>query len=82
MCNLETEGTKFGCGHYKVTRKLKKIDCYNQYCIHSVYHPRNCPDCHCERYFGPDARETITHRTADYCVSCQYWFKDGACQRR
>jgi hypothetical protein len=30
-------------------RKLKKIDCFNQYCIHSVQHPRNCPNCHCDR---------------------------------
>ncbi|OAX42261.1 hypothetical protein K503DRAFT_710915 [Rhizopogon vinicolor AM-OR11-026] len=81
MCNLETEGTKYGCGHYKVTRKIRKLDCHSQYCIHSMYHPHNCPDCHCEQYFGPDARETITLRTPKYCASCEYWFQQGAQQR-
>ncbi|KAH7913153.1 hypothetical protein BJ138DRAFT_1134265 [Hygrophoropsis aurantiaca] len=77
MCNLETEGTKHGCG----TRKLRKIDCGSMYCIHSSHHSRNCMDCHCERYFGPDAKEIITFTTTEYCPSCQYWFKGGA-QRR
>ncbi|THH18755.1 hypothetical protein EW146_g2294 [Bondarzewia mesenterica] len=35
MCNLETEGTKYGCGHYVITKKLRKIDCNNRYCIWS-----------------------------------------------
>ncbi|KAF9244908.1 hypothetical protein BU15DRAFT_85753 [Melanogaster broomeanus] len=78
MCNLETEGTKYGCG----TRKVKKIDCGSPYCVHSARHPRNCADCHCELYLGPDAKETITFTTPDYCASCQYWFKGGAQHRR
>ncbi|KAF8844690.1 hypothetical protein BDN67DRAFT_671923 [Paxillus ammoniavirescens] len=82
MCNLETEGTKYGCGHYKPTRKVKQIDCGSPYCVHSVHHPRSCMDCHCERYLGPDLKETITYRTAEYCASCQYWFKGGAQHRR
>ncbi|EGN99769.1 hypothetical protein SERLA73DRAFT_179966 [Serpula lacrymans var. lacrymans S7.3] len=82
MCNLETEGTKYGCGHYKVTKKVRKLDCMSPYCIHSSRHPSYCPDCHCDRFFGPDAKETITLTTKEYCTSCQYWFKGGAQQRR
>ncbi|KAG9316354.1 hypothetical protein JVU11DRAFT_2387 [Chiua virens] len=82
MCNLETEGTKYGCGHYIATRKVRKIDCGSPYCVHSNRHPRNCSDSHCERYLGPDSKETITLTTPEYCPSCKYWFKDGAQHRR
>jgi len=86
MCNLETEGTKYGCGHYKVTKKVAKIDCKNQWCTHSVYHLPNCANCEegrCERFFGPDAKETITLEVPDYCNHCQYWFKGpGSIPRR
>ncbi|KAI6026258.1 hypothetical protein PISMIDRAFT_674380 [Pisolithus microcarpus 441] len=80
MCNLETEGTKYGCGHYQVTRKVRKIDCNSPYCTHSIRHSPNCLDCHCERYLGPDLKETITFTTTNYCASCQYWFKGPGAQ--
>ena len=27
------------------------------------------------KYFDPDASETITERTLDYCRECEYWYK-------
>ncbi|KDQ53482.1 hypothetical protein JAAARDRAFT_425687 [Jaapia argillacea MUCL 33604] len=82
MCNLETEGTKYGCGHYVVTRKVRKIDCRSQYCINSVKHSNPCPGCQCERYFGPDAKETVTAVSKEYCDQCHYWYRGAGAQRR
>ncbi|KAF9793057.1 hypothetical protein BJ322DRAFT_98965 [Thelephora terrestris] len=73
MCNLETEGTKFGCGHYQITRQLRKIDCGNRYCRHSIKHPQICPGCACQIFLGPDKSETITsidHGHCNQCVPC------------
>ncbi|KZT26736.1 hypothetical protein NEOLEDRAFT_1062416, partial [Neolentinus lepideus HHB14362 ss-1] len=75
-----SEGTKYGCGHYVVTRKVRKLDCGNQYCIHSIRHPNPCPNCQCDRYYGPDAKETVTKTTTDYCSECHYWYR-GAGKR-
>ncbi|KIM69219.1 hypothetical protein SCLCIDRAFT_104098, partial [Scleroderma citrinum Foug A] len=77
---LSSEGTKYGCGHYRVTRKVRKIDCNSPYCTHSVRHPPSCLDCHCERYLGPDRKETITLTTPDYCSFCQYWHQGPGAQ--
>ncbi|KAF8658250.1 hypothetical protein AX16_002026 [Volvariella volvacea WC 439] len=75
MCNLDTEGTKHGCGHYIITKKLVKIDCNDPFCIHSSAHPDPCPHCpSCNRYLGPDRTETVTRTTKDYCTTCQYWY--------
>ncbi|KJA19913.1 hypothetical protein HYPSUDRAFT_204167 [Hypholoma sublateritium FD-334 SS-4] len=76
MCRLHTEGTQHGCGHYIITKKLRKDDCDSRFCIFSARHPRaDCPSCpHCTRYLGPDASETITLRTAAFCRECEYWF--------
>ncbi|EIW83208.1 hypothetical protein CONPUDRAFT_152244 [Coniophora puteana RWD-64-598 SS2] len=78
MCYLETEGTKHGCGHYVISKKLMKHDCGNRYCRNSAAHPPNCPDCQCDLYYGPDRKETITRTVTDYCAHCAYWFKGGA----
>ncbi|KAI0930317.1 hypothetical protein AcV5_007067 [Taiwanofungus camphoratus] len=52
MCNLITEGTKYGCGHYIIERKTGKIDCNNPYCTFSVRHRNPCVNCTCERVRG------------------------------
>ncbi|KDR75889.1 hypothetical protein GALMADRAFT_512444 [Galerina marginata CBS 339.88] len=83
MCRLHTEGTQHGCGHYIITRKVAKEDCRSKYCINSDRHPDNCPSCpNCKRYFEPDATETITKKTPDYCPECEYWFKGAGARRR
>ncbi|TFL04518.1 hypothetical protein BDV98DRAFT_319951 [Pterulicium gracile] len=78
MCNLDTEGTKFGCGHYVTTRKVNKRDCRDRYCTHSSRHTQPCDCSHCERYLGPDCSETITHTTTDLCKNCVGYYGTGA----
>ncbi|PPQ98632.1 hypothetical protein CVT24_003965 [Panaeolus cyanescens] len=76
MCRLHTEGTKHGCGHYIITRKLLQEDCMNRFCIFSQAHQSDCPHCpQCRRYYDPDASEKITLKTSDFCRECEYWFK-------
>ncbi|KAH8119418.1 hypothetical protein DFH11DRAFT_1564915 [Phellopilus nigrolimitatus] len=76
MCNYITEGTKFGCGHYIITRKVSKIDCGSKRCVHSALHKRPCPDCCCEKFMGPDREERVTLTVPDkYCDHCAYWYQ-------
>ncbi|GLB37049.1 hypothetical protein LshimejAT787_0401000 [Lyophyllum shimeji] len=76
MCQLSTEGTHYGCGHYVVTRTVAKRDCGTKYCMNSRLHMENCPHCpHCLRYYGPDYEQKITLETKTYCSDCEYWFK-------
>ncbi|KAF4563300.1 hypothetical protein EYR40_006982 [Pleurotus pulmonarius] len=84
MCNYETEGTKYGCGHYKVTRKLTKRDCGNRYCKFSSRHAKPCPHCPtCEQYLGPDFKENVVEVRQEYCTTCHYWYEgEGARPRR
>ncbi|KAH9978758.1 hypothetical protein BGW80DRAFT_1280760 [Lactifluus volemus] len=82
MCNLETEGTKHGCGHYVITKKLRKIDCGNRYCVWSIDHPKLCHPCYCDKFFGPDAKETVTASTPEYCSDCDYWYRGPGKQQR
>lgn len=80
MCNLETEGMQYSCGHYVITRKLRKIDCCSPYCTWSVRHPEDCPNCDThEKYLGPDAKETILGNVNEFCDQCRpYWYaKNG-----
>jgi len=40
------EGTQHGCGHYIVTKKLRKEDCDYQFCMNSESHPSGrCNGC-------------------------------------
>ncbi|CAL1707540.1 unnamed protein product [Somion occarium] len=78
MCNLHTEGTKYGCGHYVITRKVSKIDCNNPYCALSRAHRNPCHGCMHDHYYGPDASETITARTSEFCDECHAYWKVGA----
>ncbi|KAF9566760.1 hypothetical protein CPC08DRAFT_82584 [Agrocybe pediades] len=79
-----SEGTMYGCGHYIITRKVAKEDCQNRWCVNSVKHPQNgcgaCPNC--KRYYDPDASETITGRSTEYCHECEYWFKGHGARHR
>ncbi|THH18469.1 hypothetical protein EUX98_g8951 [Antrodiella citrinella] len=76
MCNLETEGTKYACGHYAITRKLRKIDCNLDTCIHSRRHHMPCYNCdYHEKFLGPDAKETVTAYSKDFCDQCSVWYK-------
>ncbi|KAA1472898.1 hypothetical protein DENSPDRAFT_839276 [Dentipellis sp. KUC8613] len=70
----------YGCGHYVVTKKLRKVDCGNRYCYYSSKHPDHCPNCYCDKFLGPDVSENITMRTPDYCNDCHYWYR-GAGKR-
>lgn len=72
MCQLHTEGTQYGCGHYVIVRpphsrqttahaqqtnKYDKRDCASRYCIFSAAHPPNCPSCpSCKRVSFPLSR--------------------------
>ncbi|KAI9459084.1 hypothetical protein F5148DRAFT_1276825 [Russula earlei] len=96
MCNLETYVTfpsmpltpslltflsLYGCG----TKKLRKIDCNNRYCVWSIAHPQPvslCQPCYCDKFFGPDAKETVTASTPEYCSDCHYWYRGPGQQRR
>ncbi|KAH9061259.1 hypothetical protein EDB87DRAFT_1560406, partial [Lactarius vividus] len=80
-----SEGTKYGCGHYVITKKLRKIDCGNRYCVWSIAHPQPasaCQPCYCEKFFGPDAKETVTASTPEYCSDCHYWYRGAGQQQR
>ncbi|KLO14298.1 hypothetical protein SCHPADRAFT_889422 [Schizopora paradoxa] len=71
-----SEGTKFGCGHYLITRKVKKIDCMSRTCTHSSRHIVPCRDCNCEKFVGPDREERITKTLPeDYCDHCEKWYR-------
>ncbi|KAI0049836.1 hypothetical protein FA95DRAFT_1488342 [Auriscalpium vulgare] len=90
MCNLETyvppsplsrprspphsEGTKCGCGHYVITKEVRKIDCNSRQCSWSNAHPQRCEPCYCEKFIGPDRLETVTAYTEEYCGDCHYWY--------
>ncbi|KAH9940507.1 uncharacterized protein BXZ73DRAFT_98934 [Epithele typhae] len=74
MCNLDTEGAKYDCGHYIITRKLRKIDCESPYCYNSRRHPNPCPGCSCDRYFGPDASEKVIAVYRGYCPECAPYY--------
>ncbi|KAF9460700.1 hypothetical protein BDZ94DRAFT_878651 [Collybia nuda] len=84
MCQLDTEGTHYACGHYVITRKLEKHDCNNKYCTQSKLHPPDCRSCpNCARYVGPDLKETTTCESRSWCPQCDYWYNGpGAKQRR
>ncbi|KAJ4002053.1 hypothetical protein F5050DRAFT_1719408, partial [Lentinula boryana] len=75
MCNLETEGIKYGCGHYVAMKTVNKIDCMRSTCTKSVRHPPYCHSSECSLYYGPARSETITQRTTEFCEHCDYWFK-------
>ncbi|KAI9463652.1 hypothetical protein BJY52DRAFT_1115651, partial [Lactarius psammicola] len=80
-----SEGTKYGCGHYVITKKLRKIDCGNRYCVWSIAHPQPasvCQPCYCDKFFGPDAKETVTANTHEYCSDCHYWYRGAGQQQR
>ncbi|KIM40126.1 hypothetical protein M413DRAFT_73871, partial [Hebeloma cylindrosporum] len=70
-----SEGTHHGCGHYIITRKVAREDCRTKYCMNSDLHMQNCPHCpNCKRYFDPDASETVTLKTPEWCPECTYWY--------
>ena len=50
-----SEGTLHSCGHYIITKKLRKDDCNSKFCIFSARHPpTDCPSCpHCTRVCLP-----------------------------
>ncbi|KAI0081212.1 hypothetical protein K474DRAFT_1703958 [Panus rudis PR-1116 ss-1] len=74
MCNLETEGTKYGCGHYVITKKVAKHDCGSPYCTHSAAHNPHCRNCTHDHFLGPDKSEKITFSTSEFCNICdEYW---------
>lgn len=78
MCNLITDGYKYSCGHYIIEHKLSKIDCDNQYCIYSKRHRNPCLNCSCDRFYGPDASETVLGVRKDFCPECKPWYRrDG-----
>ncbi|KAL7281199.1 hypothetical protein ACG7TL_004507 [Trametes sanguinea] len=60
--------------HYIITRKLRKIDCENQWCFHSRRHRNPCHNCQCDRYFGPDASETVTAVRPEFCPECYPYY--------
>ncbi|ESK97181.1 hypothetical protein Moror_6264 [Moniliophthora roreri MCA 2997] len=75
MCRNDSEGIKYGCGHYVKTRDVRKIDCGRPDCTLSSRHPRHCNSPDCAIYYGPDRTETITHTTEQYCQHCDEWYK-------
>ncbi|KAI0311962.1 hypothetical protein OF83DRAFT_702512, partial [Amylostereum chailletii] len=61
--------------HYVITKKLRVHDCRNRYCASSSAHPRNCDNCTCDKFLGPDLTETVTAVTEEYCSDCHYWYR-------
>lgn len=78
MCNLLTEGTKYICGHYIIERRVGKVDCEDSHCTKSIRHPRPCHNCSCEKYYGPDAKETVTSVSKTFCPECSPWYNGTA----
>ncbi|KAF9071758.1 hypothetical protein BDP27DRAFT_501983 [Rhodocollybia butyracea] len=74
MCNLETEGIKYGCGHYIATRTLFKVDCMRSTCTKSVRHSPSCRSADCSIYYGPARSESIIQRSNHFCPHCQHNF--------
>ncbi|KAI0092961.1 hypothetical protein BDY19DRAFT_399383 [Irpex rosettiformis] len=76
MCNLETEGIQYACGHYVITRKIRKIDCNKPTCVHSAQHRTPCNHCdYHEKFLGPDASEKIISVNPEFCDSCKpFWY--------
>ncbi|KAL0576657.1 hypothetical protein V5O48_005317 [Marasmius crinis-equi] len=81
MCNYESEGNRFGCGHYVKTRNTNKIDCMRPDCALSVRHPRGCSSPQCNQHYGPDRAERILAQFEQWCQSCQ-WFIEKHEERR
>ncbi|KAI0699234.1 hypothetical protein BC835DRAFT_582481 [Cytidiella melzeri] len=86
MCNLETEGMQYACGHYVITKQLRKIDCGKASCVHSQRHRLPCSDCDFhEKFLGPDASEKIVAVRSEFCDSCKpFWYdqRGGMARRR
>ncbi|KZT71033.1 hypothetical protein DAEQUDRAFT_764257 [Daedalea quercina L-15889] len=76
MCNLHTEGYKYACGHYIIENKKAKVDCGSPWCVHSRKHRTPCPNCACEKYYGPDASETVLGLRPGFCPECRPWYKN------
>ncbi|ESK87134.1 hypothetical protein Moror_11874 [Moniliophthora roreri MCA 2997] len=71
MCQHDSEGIQYGCGHYVKTRNVGKVDCSSRDCALSSSHPSYCQSEHCNTLYGPDRSETITRFTAKWCTSCE-----------
>ncbi|KAI0728179.1 hypothetical protein C8Q72DRAFT_885692 [Fomitopsis betulina] len=76
MCNLHTEGYKYACGHYIIENKRAQVDCGSPWCVHSRKHRMPCHNCACEKYFGPDASETVLGLRPGFCPECRPWYKN------
>ncbi|KAJ7647320.1 hypothetical protein FB45DRAFT_195521 [Roridomyces roridus] len=72
MCQYDTSGIEYACGHYIVTSLDRKHDCGSPYCEKSSRHPPNCNSFHCN-YMGPDRNQKSSISTA-YCDTCQRSF--------
>ncbi|KAH8827978.1 hypothetical protein DL96DRAFT_1130824 [Flagelloscypha sp. PMI_526] len=88
MCNYDTEGNKYGCGHYIITKKLRLNDCGNPLCKFSSRHttpPDECASCRearCKQYPGPDSSERVLLTKTELCSPCAYWYEGEGSKRR
>ncbi|KAJ7703180.1 hypothetical protein B0H17DRAFT_1194397 [Mycena rosella] len=73
MCQYDTTGVQYACGHYQVTSLDRKHDCGSKYCVKSRNHPRECRSFSCIQHYGPDLTQTTSISTA-YCAPCQQAF--------
>ncbi|KAJ6469249.1 hypothetical protein C8R45DRAFT_1016476 [Mycena sanguinolenta] len=73
MCQLDTSGIVYACGHYVVTSEDYKHDCGSRYCTKSDSHPRECRSPYCQFHYGPDKNQNATVST-EYCKPCKEGF--------
>ncbi|KAF8217478.1 hypothetical protein K438DRAFT_1795075 [Mycena galopus ATCC 62051] len=81
MCQYDTSGVQYACGHYLVTSLDRKHDCGSRYCTKSSKHPRECRSFDCKQYYGPDLTQRTTISSA-YCNTCQEAFFSNVPRRR
>ncbi|KAJ7188247.1 hypothetical protein C8R46DRAFT_1205429 [Mycena filopes] len=67
MCQYDTTGVQYACGHYQVTSLDRKHDCGSRYCTKSAQHPRECRSFDCIQHYGPDLNQHTSLSSA-YCT--------------
>ncbi|KIY73030.1 hypothetical protein CYLTODRAFT_417284 [Cylindrobasidium torrendii FP15055 ss-10] len=81
MCRLDTFGPKYTkCAHYipDPAQSVKSEDCGSSHCRNSANHSRSrnhsCEASNCQRHYGADRNQTITHLLDDFCWNCRDYY--------
>ncbi|KAF7321303.1 hypothetical protein MKEN_00650500 [Mycena kentingensis (nom. inval.)] len=74
MCQWDTTGVEYACGHYIITSYDRKNDCGSPYCTKSERHSRSCRSLACIQHYGPDRTQTTARVSDNFCTHCQEGF--------